>query len=556
VIGNPPWDRIKMQEVEWFAERRPEIALQSRAADRKALIEKEKKRRTPVWRDYLVARDAAESGARTIRESGEYPLLSGGDTNLYSLFVERATSLVAPQGIVGLLMPSGIAADKGASDFFRTLTEANENGAAKLAALFDFVNRKGFFPDIHASFKFCALIFGGESRLFTPSRCAFYLHDTAELADPARILALSAQDFRLLNPNTGAAPIFRSQRDADITMRIYRRHPVLVDRSGGVEKRVWPLRYVRMFDMTNDSHLFLKKRQEDALPLYEGKMVQIYDHRAADVVLNEANLHRAAQQESIPDAIKVQPDRYPVPQYWVTKEEVEKVYAGQWALGFKEITAPTNVRTMIALVLPQAGFGNKVPLLLPMGLAAPDYARQAALLLANLNSFAFDFVLRQKLQGQTINLFILEQLPLIAPTVFDAEIGGTKIADFIRAEVLALSYTAHDLAPFAHDLGYVDENGQVKPPFVWNAEERAQRMARLDALFFHLYGLSRKDADYILSTFPLVREHDVKAHGSFITRERILACLKLIEAGQLCEQSKAHRSIADAVRSSPHPTDC
>ncbi|MFZ4537937.1 Eco57I restriction-modification methylase domain-containing protein [Propionivibrio sp.] len=535
IIGNPPWDRIKMQEVEWFAERRPEIALQSRAADRKTLIAKEEKRRTPLWHDYLTACAAAESGARAIRESGEFPLLSGGDTNLYSLFVERATSLVAAHGIIGLLTPSGIAADKGASDFFRTLTEADENGAAKLAALFDFENKKVFFPDVDSRFKFCALFFGGDSRLFAQSRCAFYLHDTAELADPARALTLSAKDFRLLNPNTGAAPIFRNQHDADITIRIYRRHPVLVDRSGSVEQRVWPLRYVTMFHMTNDSHLFQKKHGEDTLPLYEGKMVQMYDHRAADVVLNKANLHRAAQQERIPDAIKAQPDRYPFPQYWVAKEEVEKIYAGQWALGFKEITAPTNVRSMIAMLLPQAGFGNKVPLLLPVGLEAPDYARQAALLLANLNSFAFDFVLRQKLQGQTINLFILEQLPVIAPAAFEDEIGDTKIADFIRAEVLALTYTAHDLAPFARDLGYVDENGAVKPPFVWNADDRAHRLARLDALFFYLYGLGRKDAEYILSTFPIVREHDLKTSQRFVTGDRILAYLRRIESGQLVQ---------------------
>ncbi|MBI4740974.1 MAG: hypothetical protein HY777_05365 [Betaproteobacteria bacterium] len=130
-------------------------------------------------------------------------------------------------------------------------------------------------------------------------------------------------------------------------------------------------------------------------------------------------------------------------------------------------------------------------------------------------------------------MYLLEQIPLIAPAAFEAEIGGTKIADFIRAEVLALSYTAHDLAPFARDLGYVDDNGQVKPPFVWNADERAQRMACLDALFFHLYGLGRKDAEYVLSTFPIVCEQDIKTQGSFVTRDRILDCLKRIEAGQL-----------------------
>ena len=106
-----------------------------------------------------------------------------------------------------------------------------------------------------------------------------------------------------------------------------------------------------------------------------------------------------------------------------------------------------------------------------------------------------------------------------------------KIADFIREQVLALSYTAHDLAPFASDLGYVDADGQVKPPFMWNPEDRTQRMARLDALFMHLYGLDEADADYILSTFPIVREQDMNAQGRFRTRELILDYLGQIHAG-------------------------
>jgi len=552
IIGNPPWDRIKMQEVEWFAERKPEIALQSRAADRKALIGKEEKRKTPLWHDYLVARDTAESGARAVRESREYPLLSGGDTNLYSLFVERATALVSPQGIVGLLTPSGIAADKGASDFFRTLTEADAQGAARLAALFDFENKKVFFPDIHASFKFCALIFGGQSRLFVQSRCAFYLHDTAELADPARSLELSARDFRLLNPNTGAAPIFRSQCDADLTMRIYRKNPVLIDRSGSTEKRVWPLRYVRMFDMTNDSHLFLTrsalKKQgfaqtslnrwirgnEEAWPLYVGRMIHQYEHRHASVTVNEDNLHNAAFGACLTDARRAEPDHFPEPQYWIIADKSCADHTRAWSIGFRDIARATDVRTMIATVLPGALAGNTLPLLLPEKSGdEATYIAAAPLLLANLNSLAFDYIARQKAQTTHLSWYILEQLPVIAPVAFDAEIGGTKIADFIRAEVLALSYTAHDLAAFARDMGYVDENGQVKPPFVWNAEDRAQRLARLDALFFHLYGLGRKDAEYILSTFPIVREHDMKAHGHFVTGERILAYLRRIEAGQL-----------------------
>lgn len=529
VLGNPPWDRIKLQEVEWFAERDRAIAAQARAADRKRMIEALEKKKygpAPLWLEYAEACERAEANARVLGKGGDYPLLGGGDVNLYSLFVERAQALTAPNGLVALLTPSGIAADKGAAEFFRGISSTG-----RLGALFDFENKKVFFPDVDSRFKFCALVFGGEQRRFASTRCAFYLHNIDELDDPARTLELSAEDFRRVNPNTGAAPIFSNRRDADITMRIYREHPVLVDRSDGDERRVWPVKYVTMFHMTNDSKLFLtraevEKQGIEAVPLYEGKMVQRYDHRAADVTVNADNLHRAAQPQTISVAEKMNPDRLPVPQFFVEASQTT-VNPFPWALGFKEITAPTNMRTMIAMLLPGAGFGNKVPLLVPQEGTAREAAAFCALLLANLNSFAFDFVLRQKLQGQTINLFILEQLPVIAPARFEESIGKHRIADVIREQVLHLSYTAHDLAPLARDLGY---DG---PPFVWDDADRRARMVVLDALFMYLYGLSEDDAAWILDSFPIVRTQDEAAFGDYQTKTRILAALRAIRDGRL-----------------------
>lgn len=537
LVGNPPWDRIKLQEVEWFAERDQRIAVQARAADRKRLIAELERKKSPLWIEYQEAVAAAEANARVLGKSGDYPLLGGGDVNLYSMFVERAQALTSAKGLVALLTPSGIAADKGAAEFFRGIS-----ATGRLSALFDFENRQNpdgsYFPDVDSRFKFCALVFGGANRTFAASRCAFYLHRLEELDDKDRLLQLSADDFRLVNPNTGAAPIFKSRRDAEITTRIYRAHPVLVDRSGGDEQRVWPVKYSRMFDMTNDSGLFLtraeleqqgyepaalnhwRKGDDEAVPLYEGKMVQMYDHRAADVVVNADNLHRAAQPETIQPALKEQPDRYPAPQFWVERIALDSLELPPAVLAFKDVTAPTNMRTMISAFVPQAGFGNTLPVLI-MGTC------ESSLLLANLNSFAFDFLARQKVQGQHLNWYILEQLPVIAPEHFEASIGAVKIADFIREQVLHLSYTAFDLAPFARDLGY---DG---PPFVWNDADRRLRMAALDALFMHLYGLNEDDAAYILDTFPIVREQDVAAFGEYRTKTLVLTGMQRIAAGEL-----------------------
>ena len=201
VIGNPPWDRIKLQEVEWFATRSPELALAPTAAARRRGIKRLRDQGDPLAAQFDAAKLRADRLGQLIRACGHYPLLGGGDINLYSLFVERAMRLIKPDGIVGLLTPSGIYADKTAARFFKSVSTSGRVGG-----LFDFENKKIFFKDVHASFKFCALIFGGEERRFAETECAFFLHDTADIQDKDRCFPLAAADFARVNPNTGTAP--------------------------------------------------------------------------------------------------------------------------------------------------------------------------------------------------------------------------------------------------------------------------------------------------------------------------------------------------------------
>ena len=540
IIGNPPWDRIKLQEVEWFATRDIELALAPTAAARRKGIQRLRDQGASLAAEFDAAKAQSESLSQMIRSGGDYPLLSGGDINLYSLFVERSMRLIKPDGFVGLLTPSGIYADKTAARFFKSVSTSGRVGG-----LFDFENRRlgtdlpPFFPDVDSRFKFCALIVGGEERRFDQTECAFFLNDTKIVHDEDRCFPLTPKDFARVNPNTGTAPVFRSRKDAEITRRIYEQHPVLVKRLQGQKKRAaWRVKYARMFDMTNDSHLFRTAEQLDAegfypvqgnrwkkgeglyLPLYEGKMVQAFDHRAASVVVNPENLNRPAQPREATDEDHANPNWLPEHQYWVPTSECGWTSGSNWVLGFKEITASTNARTFIAALFPAVGFGNKVPILKP-----EKTNRNEWLLAANLNAMPFDFVTRQKVQGQTLNLFIVEQLPVIAPADYDRSFGTTTARDLVRDHILRLTYTAHDMAPFARDLGYDGE------PFIWDEEERRHLRARLDALYFHLYGLSRADAEYVLDTFPIVRREDEAAFGTYRTRDMTLAYMNALAAG-------------------------
>ena len=537
IIGNPPWDRIKLQEVEWFATRVPELAHAATAAARRNGIQQLRHQGDPLAEDFDLAKERADKLGQWIRASGHYPLLGGGDINLYSLFVERAMSLVKPDGIIGLLTPSGIYADKTAARFFKSVSSAG-----RIAGLFDFENKKIFFKDIHASFKFCALIFGGEQRRFDETSCAFFLHDTATINDPERCFSLSPEDFARVNPNTGTAPVFRTRRDAEITRRIYENHPVLVDRSQGEERKVWQIKYRQgLFHSLNDSALFhtaeqlesdgfypvesncWKKGNELYLPLFEGKTVQAFDHRAASIYTHGENMFRPGQP--IPTLKKQHQDPYftAMPRFWVNQQERTETQHEQYLLTFKEITAATNMRTMIATVVPQVGCSDTLAVLLPE--KDRFSAHDMAYLLANLNTFGFDYIARQKVPSTHIKLYMIEQLPVIESDDYERRFGDKSARELVRDHVLRLTYAAHDLAPFARDLGH---DG---PPFIWNEEERRHLRARLDALYFHLYGLDRKDAAYILDTFPIVRKQDEAVFGHYRTKTMILAYMNALSAG-------------------------
>ncbi len=545
VIGNPPWDRVKLQQVEWFASRRREIALAQRASDRKRMVRALENSGGPLAAVFQHASERALAAARIARQSGEYPYLSRGDVNLYSLFVERAMALVHSDGVIGLLTPSGIASDKTAAPFFRSVATAG-----RLRALYDFENKKVFFPDVHASFKFCVFV-AGRQRRAQPANCAFYLHSIDELNDEIRCFPLAAADFARVNPNTGTAPIFRSRRDADLTTAIYERLPVLVDRSSGEEAKAWPVRYERMFDMTNDSHQFRTREEMEEregawpiggnrfdspsgkwLPLYVGRMIHQFDHRAASVNVNEENLHNPALSGDISTEQKADPAFVPIPQYWVPDKAVSFPNALGWTVAFRDIARATDSRTLIAAAVPFVGLGNTAPAIFPEDRVnnPPD----RALLLGNLGAVVLDFVVRQKAQTTHLNWYMVEQLPVVPPLAYHKTRFGRKTAaEIVREAVLELTYTADDMAPFARDVGYVDGDGKIKPPFPWNEDRRLYLRAKLDAVFFHLYGVTdRDDIRYVYSTFPIVKRQETAAYDSYRSRALCLAWMNALAAGR------------------------
>ncbi len=540
VIGNPPWERIKLQENEFFAARDKAIALAPKAADRRRLIAALPKKKPELWREYEQARASSEYHLAYMQKSGFYPLMGRGDTNLYAIFAERALQLMADAGRAGVLVPSGIATDDTTKHYFQDIVNRR-----MLAELWDFENRDGLFPEVHRSFKFSIILMTGEGSPQDTIRCGFFLHSTEEMDDPDRISLLTPQDFRLFNPNTLTCPIFRRRRDGELARKIYENAPIFISKEGAAEVNPWEVRLSTMFHMTNDSHLFrtavelvadgywlgegnvYHKADSHYVPLYEGKMVQMYDHRAAGIVVNPANLHRPAQEKQTTEVQRRDPAFSVMPQFWVDHKHASRCLIGvtsKWLLGFKSITAPTNVRSFICAVLPPFGVGNSMPLLL-LHDRGSRYAGPC--LVANLSAFALDFAARQKIGGQNLNFFVVEQFPVLPPQMYEADWQGVRLAGFIKERVLELCYTAHDLKGFAEDVGY---DG---PPFAWDEERRLHLRCQLDALYFHLYKLTGDEAAEIMETFPIVKRQDEARYGGFRTRDLILAYYRAYAAGDM-----------------------
>ena len=157
-----------------------------------------------------------------------------------------------------------------------------------------------------------------------------------------------------------------------------------------------------------------------------------------------------------------------------------------------------------------------------------------AALNGNLEAICLDFVARHKIGGANFNFFIVRQLPVLAPTTYNERDLG-----FITPRVLELTYTSHDLKPWADVLGF---DGT---PFPFHPDRRAQLRAELDAYYARLYGLSREDLCYILDpasvmgvdypsqTFRVLKQNEEREVGEYRTKRQVLAAWDALERGDL-----------------------
>lgn len=544
VLANPPWDKVDFEDQKYFSVSNPSIA---------ALVGARRRARIAEWLEedpegaqkYRQARRMVKSTFKFGSASGAFPLCAQGLTvrgvnslQVDQLFAERFMSIVSQYGRVGCIVPTAVATGAGAQFLFGDMVRRG-----MLSMLFDFENRKPLFLDVHRSYKFCLLALDGSVRQSGRARFAFFLSDVTESEGPGRVFELSQQEIELINPNTGNLPIFRSRRDADLTVSMYRRMPVLF-REGKTSGDPWKVKFKNLFNSTDDSDIFLiceqfgnaKNRSvmENAVeldgvaysPVYEGKMAHLYDHR-----WNRYYGQGDNDYEAVPESVKGVADSVIWPRRYVKRSGIVRSRRGgevveiqgllgrlqaegwlhNWLCGWRDIARVTDERTAIPAFISLSAAVETFPVML-------SYVEPilVATLIAAQSSIVFDYSARQKASGAHMGRRIWKQLPVPTPEMMGPHLG------FVVPRVLELVYTAYDMTPLARDL---EDSGA---PFRWDEERRAQLRAELDAFFFHLYGIERDDVEYILETFQSdsgggLKNNEIAKFGTYRTRDLVLA---------------------------------
>jgi hypothetical protein len=521
VLANPPWEKVKMEDVEFFTSFRPDIALAESTAERDGMISRLfSKDADQADRDlgakYLAEKTRSLQISHFLRKSGLYPLCSGGDLNYYAVFTEKIESLMSQQGRAGFIVQSDIATGVTYHLYFKHLLSLG-----RLSSFHDFVNTEHLFAGLDTrNPHFCLITLVGSGGVKKPM-FSFWNTRATHIEEPGRQYSLTQEDFETFNPETKTCPVFRTNRDAHINRLIYEHAPILKD-GGEVSSSCWGVKLWRMFDKSTDSAL-LKKRElleeqgfslsrnvfekgeKTYLPVWEGLLGYQYNHRYASF---QNGGWVATDQTLLSD-----PDGFVMPELWAEKSVVDSKLAGSYGkafLGHRRVSNATNERTVIATILPYGGatYG--------WILSSRLQPRQMLTLCLLYNSVIFDYCLRCSLTQPSIPQSVFAQIPCLSPDQFRG------VDDYFLSRALELVFVTNDLKGFARDLGYEGE------PFGWDPSKRLRLQAEIDAGIAHLFNLSYDDCNHVLNSYKRWEVNQTALYGEFVSRQLTLSAYREI----------------------------
>lgn len=520
-IGNPPWDVLQPSTQEFYVQYDPQFRKYGKQDAMKRIEELYENHpyMATKWKEY---EKSFQDAAAYAKEPSAFTALTTGKIDLYKAFLERFFNLLRNGGRMGIVVPSGLYTDHGCLPL-RLLFFSHSH----IDCLYGFENRwPPVFTAVDGRFKF--ILFCTEKRGQTESfRCTFMEHDPERLpVIDAGALEMKLEHVRKFSPDTLSIMEFKSQRDIDITAKIYGDWPLI----GDYIDKSWNIKLTQEFNITTHSKLFTEIPTK--YPLYEGKMIWQFDSHFSNATVwlaDDSSINQV--QTSSPFVTRV---------------------------AHRRISASTNERTLISSLIPPNSVAEVNCTIL--WIANDDSPLILAYICAVLNSFILDYVLRQKITT-TLNMFFLKSLPI--PRFFSS--SNQNILSSIVARTSRLICTHADLSKYwqevfiqewqSYYLWYpessrIDNYGPKHEQEIrrrvaeeavnltpeWtpacgvydrtanrrDTGDRAQLRAEIDAYVAHLYGLTRDEFAYILDTFPVLKRKEEQVFGEFMSKRKCL----------------------------------
>ncbi len=515
LLGNPPWEQIQLEEEEFFAGKDNDIADTKNASKRAAKIENLKSTNPSLFLEYKAALDDSNKVANFIKLSGAYIHSTFGWLNTYLVFTEKYDRILSKQGYCGIIIPSGILSDKNSMPLFHSLLKKG-----KISEAVDYINLKHIFPAIDNRTKFCTFIFSGNENQFPESRMSFYNLEIDVEKIKSRAIAVSFDSLYKISPNTKNCLTVSSNEEYQLLYKIYKHSIIICEEekeNDFVTKQMFNVsdkadQFVTLNDDIKSSifqNKILQDEDEKYYGLYESKLIHQFDHRFSTFENSTSAEIISGNSSYVSDSKKENTDYSITCRYFISKELTENFYNKhnykfEAVIATRMISSPTNERTLIGAFTPRLAFSNSANLILGKD------KKKLLVLLANLNSFACDFVCRRRMGGINLNLWNLNQLPIVKYDTIPETLKNHIIKNTVQ-----LSNTSNDVSDFFLDFSEIDG-------ITWDKTVRFTLQCELDAIFFQLYGLNKDDIDTIMDAFPAVRKRDEEKYKSYRTKEAIL----------------------------------
>ncbi|EUL43427.1 hypothetical protein P851_00290 [Klebsiella aerogenes UCI 48] len=471
VIGNPPWEKIKLSRHEF---------LKSSGTKRHygSLIKELDEER--------FAKQRHEIANYSQLLLNRYPNLGCGEPDLYIAFTDLFFELCKTQGVVAALLPGGLIRSQGTQAIRQKIINASNRVTLSIID-----NRARFFS-IDSRFKFLAvcLVKAGLNKSKRQDITLLHEQGTPTGLEITGTATINHNSLASVRPDL-SLPEVRSESEWGLFLKIAERGISWEEPGYG-----WTPKFCREVDMTKERSKFLGHAAMGTIPLVEGRMVQA--HRFG-VKGHVSGTGRSALWKTYAVGCS-----HLSPQFWIRPTDIPRANqhrVNMLRAGFCDIAGQTNERSLMAALIP-AGVvcGNKVPTIL-----FPEDPSEERLLvwLSIVNSFAFDWMLRRVLTT-TVNYFLLQSVPI--PRLTKDDLSWKKLANAAR------------------ELNILDNSGATRATH----ERMAQLRAQIDTEVALAYGLGLKDMELILQDFPLLDRGQIRLHGesrSTITRDTVLSVM-------------------------------